>query len=148
MKNPNQRKITDILRGILVAFAILGLQGCAVRVGAYRFSMGENIQANLYIADNTPPPTEIFDPEVIIVENGIRHDHFFYQRHPEFYHRDRILYPERFAHRSHFVPQYQASHPDSNGRKDKHHDNPDHKEAPPQLNLHFKGPEAVWETLG
>jgi len=45
-------------------------------------------------------PEEIILPEVIIVENGVRHDRCFYQRHPEYYRRDQQRYPERFAHRS------------------------------------------------
>jgi len=45
------------------------------------------------------PPEEIILPEVIIVEGGVRHDRCFYQRHPEYYRRDQLRYPERFAHR-------------------------------------------------
>ena len=41
---------------------------------------------------------EIYVPDMIIVEGGVRHDRYFYQRHPEFYHRDRLRYPDRFAH--------------------------------------------------
>jgi len=47
-----------------------------------------------------PMPSEgIFVPDVIIVERGVRHDRYFYERHPEYYRRDRMRYPERFAHR-------------------------------------------------
>ncbi|MEI8234516.1 MAG: hypothetical protein WCH57_07485 [Verrucomicrobiota bacterium] len=44
------------------------------------------------------PPVEYMEPEVVIVEGGVRHDRFFYERHPEFYWRDRERYPGRFAH--------------------------------------------------
>ena len=46
-----------------IAIAGLALQGCALRVGPYRFSVGENIQANLYISDNPPPPDVIYVPD-------------------------------------------------------------------------------------
>jgi len=44
------------------------------------------------------PPVEYVVPELIVVEHGVRHDHFFYERHPEFYWRDRQRYPDRFVH--------------------------------------------------
>jgi len=37
-------------------------------------------------------------PDFVIVEGGVRHDRYFYQRHPEYYSRDRQRYPDRFAH--------------------------------------------------
>ena len=37
-------------------------------------------------------------PNFVIVEGGVRHDSYFYQRHPEYYRRDRERYPDRFAH--------------------------------------------------
>jgi len=48
-----------------------------------------------------PEDSVYVEPDVIVVENGVRHDRFFYERHPDFYHRDQMRYPERFARRSH-----------------------------------------------
>lgn len=43
-------------------------------------------------------PVEIYEPSVIIVENGIRHDRYYYQRYPDAYRRDYYRYPDRFRH--------------------------------------------------
>lgn len=50
-------------------------------------------------------PVEIYEPNVIIVENGIRHDRYFYQRHPDIYRMDMRRYPGRF-HRGPYGPTY------------------------------------------
>ena len=95
----NQR----VLRATSIGFLLLAFQGCAVQMGDYRFSLGENIQAAIYIADTPPPPPafEVFVPDVLIVEGMVQHDYFFYRSHPEIYHLDRVHYPERFAHGPH-----------------------------------------------
>lgn len=82
-----------------ITLVALFTQGCAFTVGPYRIGVGENIQANLIIHNEPPPPPpeEVFIPEMIIIENGVRHDRYFYERHPEHYHRDRMRYPERFV---------------------------------------------------
>jgi hypothetical protein len=49
-----------------------------------------------YVETAPLPPDDIFVPDVIIIEGGIRHDRYFYQRHPEIYRRDRMMYPNRF----------------------------------------------------
>ena len=66
------------------------------------------------------PAEEIYVPDVIIVEGGVRHDRFFYQRHPEYYRRDRLRYPERFAH----MPPPSRGHAEES-RDKKHHDDRD-----------------------
>jgi len=64
------------------------------------------------------PAEEIYVPDVIIVEGGVRHDRFFYQRHPEYYRRDQVRYPERFAH----MPPHRREDPKA---KKKHSDDHD-----------------------
>jgi len=69
-----------------------------------------------------PRPAEaIYVPDVIIEEGGVRHDRYFYQRHPEFYRRDQMRYPERFSHR----PPSRYEDPRA---KKKKHDDKDHDE--------------------
>ncbi|MDD5349856.1 MAG: hypothetical protein PHQ12_06560 [Chthoniobacteraceae bacterium] len=67
------------------------------------------------------PVVEYAVPEVIIVEGGVRHDRFFYQRHPEFYWRDRQRYPARFAH---LPPPRRGEREDPRHKKD--HDRDHH----------------------
>ena len=43
------------------------------------------------------PGDEIILPSVLIVEHGVRHDRAFYRRHPEYYRRDRMRYPDLFV---------------------------------------------------
>ena len=52
-----------------------------------------------YVGDSEyyAPEDEYYAPRVVIVEDGIRHDRYFYQRHPECYNRDRMRYPSRFG---------------------------------------------------
>ncbi|MEI6350636.1 MAG: hypothetical protein WCP06_05970 [Verrucomicrobiota bacterium] len=61
-------------------------------------------------------PGEIVVPEVVIIENGVRHDRYFYERHPEYYHRDRMRYPARFA------PRYSDHHNHDRDRYSGHSD--------------------------
>jgi hypothetical protein len=67
------------------------------------------------------PPDEIIVPDVVIIENGVRHDRFFYLHHPEFYRRDRLRYPERFGPRPGYYrgparPEYRGpARPDYRG---------------------------------
>lgn len=96
------------------------------------------------------PYNEIIVPEVVIVEHGVRHDRYFYQRHPEFYHRDRMRYPERFHHmpppppryvhseyRSHAapVPKFAPGRPDDR-HDDKRHDDKKHEDSKSKKKKH------------
>jgi len=77
------------------AFTIACLtSGCIVPAPYYSRPVGYGAPVEAYPAY----PDEIYVPEVIIVEGGVRHDRYFYQLHPEYYRRDRLRYPERFAH--------------------------------------------------
>lgn len=66
----------------------------------------------------TLPQQDLFVPEVVIVERGVRHGHAYYSRHPEAYRRDRQLYPQRFEashyQSNHYQPQQRSSHSFSN----------------------------------
>ena len=67
------------------------------------------------------PADEIYVPEIVIVEGGVRHDRYFYQRHPEYYRRDQMRYPERFAH----MPPPRNIHEEEKSKKKKHHEDYD-----------------------
>jgi len=78
--------------------------GCVVP-GAYRDYVEVAPQQRL-----VDPPVEYVVPRVVIVENGVRHDRYYYQRHPEYYRRDQLRYPERFGP-VHHVDRYPYHHP-------------------------------------
>ena len=121
-----------MLRGATIAVASLALQGCAVYIGDYRFGIGQDVQVNFHLADPSPPPPyePFIEPEVVIVEYGVRHDAVFYRQHPEYYHRDRVRYPEHFKQYHSPRPYPAPSHPgtpyprrhEDPKSKDKHHD--------------------------
>jgi hypothetical protein len=100
-------QLTLALTGALLS------SGCVLAPSPYPYA-----EETVYAPGRTviaPEPVEIYEPRVIIVENGIRHDRYYYQCHPEFYHRDRIRYPERFRHDPYGSPRFRPALPASHG---------------------------------
>ena len=74
--------------------------GCVLPSAPYPYANGVAVPAQGVVVDEAPP-VEFYEPSVIIVENGIPHDRYYYQRHPDVYRFDMRRYPERFNHGPH-----------------------------------------------
>lgn len=120
--------------------ALIGValsSGCVLAPAPYSYSDGVAVEG---VVVDSAPPVDIYEPSVIIVENGIRHDRYYYQRHPDVYRYDMRRYPDRF-HRDHYGPGPRFHGPDPRFRgPDSRFHGPDPRFRRPDPR--FQGPTA------